>query len=62
MAKKSRLTRAAVSIGTAVGTAERKAREAQKAAVELRKRIKQLGKDLKKARKELQRAVARARG
>lgn len=66
MAKKSGLTRAAIKIGTAVGTAERKARETQEAALkqqkEMKKRITAVAKELKKAQKALQRAVARARG
>jgi hypothetical protein len=66
MAKKSKLTRAAVSIGTAVGTAERRAAEVREAALKQQKQFKKkfdaVAKELKRAQKALQKAVATARG
>jgi hypothetical protein len=64
MAKKTRLTSAAVRIGTAVGRAERTVHKVGKAAqlareelAALTKQIKALGRDLKKTGKRLRRAV-----
>lgn len=66
MAKKSGLTKAAVTIGTTIGRAERTAREAivvaQAAKKDLEKKAGDLARTLKKAKKELDRAIARARG
>jgi hypothetical protein len=64
MSKNTRLTRAAVKIGTAAGRADRTAHrvaDAAKAAADellvMRKRVEALARDLKKARKRVQRAL-----
>jgi len=66
MAKKTRLTEAAVKIGTAVGKAERAARTTRKAAQEsqkeLKKKIEALRRELKKTKKRMARAIASVRG
>ncbi len=66
--KNERLTSAAVRIGTAVGRADRRVREAASAAQSVRKQLRdelegltktadRLARDLKKTRKRLQRAL-----
>lgn len=63
---KSKLTQAAVKIGTVVGTAERKARKAKEAAQlqrkSLEKKFNAIARELKTAQKALKKAVAAARG
>jgi len=65
MAKTSKITQAAITIGTAIGTAERTARAAQQAAQkqqkEFQKQIRSLARELKKAKKALRDAVAKSR-
>lgn len=66
MAKKDKLTRAAVSIGGAIGRAEGTARrwkkEAEKNLKRLDKQMKALRKDLDRTQKRLQKAIASIRG
>jgi Tfp pilus assembly protein FimV len=64
MARKTRLTAAAVKIGTAAGRADRTARKVARAAqvareelAELSKRVEELARDLKKARSRLKQAL-----
>ena len=64
MAKKSKLTKAAVTIGTAMGRADRTARQVAKAAqvareeiAELTKQVAALARDVKKASKRLKQAM-----
>ncbi len=64
MAKKTRLTSAAVKIGTAVGRAHRTARKVGKTAevareelTELRKQVEALARELKKSSQRLKRAL-----
>ena len=65
MAKVSRLTRTAVAIGGALGTAQSKARKTRAAAKkkqkELQKKMRAVAKELKKAQQALERAIAKAR-
>ena len=64
MAKKTRLTKAAVKIGTAVGRADRTAHKMARAAMvareeiaDLSKQVEKLAGDLKKASKRVKRAL-----
>ena len=64
MAKKTKLTAAAVKIGTAVGRADRTARKVARAAqvareelTALSKRVEALARDLKKARNRVRKAL-----
>lgn len=65
MAKKNRLTRVAVGIGTAVGKADRKAHQiakagvlAKKELVDISKQVDALKRQLQKTTKRLKRALA----
>ena len=66
MAKKTRLTRAAVSIGGAIGrtegTARRLKKDAEKSLARLEKQMKVLRKDFDQTRKRLKKALAKIRG
>ena len=64
MAKKTRLVKAAVQIGTAVGRAERVARNLGEAALETRKElaalkkiVRELSREAERAKKRLKRAL-----
>ncbi len=64
MAKKTRLVKAAVQIGTAIGRAERVARnlgesaqQARKELVALKKVVRELSREAGRARKRLKRAL-----
>lgn len=65
MAKDSKLKRAAVKIGSAIGKAEGKALAAKKAAAETSERLKKkataVGKELKESKKHLVRAYEKAK-
>ena len=65
MARKSKLTRVAVKIGSAIGTADRKAHQVAKAGLlakqeldEISKQVEGLKRQLQKTAKRLKRALA----
>jgi hypothetical protein len=59
MAKKNRLTRVAVSIGTAMGKADRKAHQVAKAGVLAKKELKEIGKQVEALKRQLQKTTRR---
>jgi len=65
MAKKTRLTKAAVTIGGAIGRAEGTARrikkDAEKTLRNLEKQVRALRKDFDKTQKRLKKAIAQVR-
>ena len=61
MAKKDRLTRVAVSIGTAMGKADRKAQQVAKAGVLAKKELKEIGKQVDALKKQLQKTTRKLR-
>jgi len=61
MAKKSKLTKVAVSIGTAMGKADRKAHQVAKAGVLAKKELKEIGKQVDVLKRQLQKATKRLR-
>lgn len=61
MAKKNRLTRVAVSIGTAVGKADRKAHQIAKAGGLAKKELADIGKQVDALKRQLQKTTKRLR-
>jgi hypothetical protein len=61
MAKKSRLTRVAVSIGTAMGKADRKAQQVAKAGVLARKELHAISKQVDVLKRQLLQTTKRLR-
>jgi hypothetical protein len=61
MAKKSRLTRVAVSIGSAMGKADRKAQQVAKAGVLAKKELHAISKQVDVLKRQLQKATKRLR-
>jgi hypothetical protein len=61
MAKKSRLTRVAVSIGSAMGKADRKAQQVTKAGVLAKKELRSISKQVDVLKRQLQKATKRLR-
>jgi len=59
MAKKNRLTRVAVSIGTAMGKADRKAHQVAKAGVLAKKELKEIGKQVDALKRQLAKTTRR---
>jgi len=59
MAKKDRLTRVAVSIGTAMGKADRKAQQVAKAGVLAKKELKEISKQIDSLKRQLQKTTRR---
>ena len=59
MAKKTRLTRAAAAIGSAVGKADRKAHQVAKAGVLAKKELKEIGKQVDALKRQLQKTAGR---
>jgi predicted nucleic acid-binding Zn-ribbon protein len=59
MAKKSRLTRVAVSIGAAMGRADRKAHQVAKAGVLARKELQDISKQVDALKRQLLKASKR---
>lgn len=59
MAKKNRLTRVAVGIGTAMGKADRKARQVAKAGVLAKKELAEIRKQVDVLKRQLQRSTKR---
>lgn len=59
MAKKDRLTRVAVSIGSAMGKADRKAHQVAKAGVLAKRELKEIGKQVDALKKQLQKTTRR---
>ncbi len=66
MAKRDKLTTAAVQIGGAIGKAEGTARrwkkDAEKSVARLEKQMKALRKDFERTQKRLKKAIAKIRG
>jgi hypothetical protein len=66
MANKTKLTKAAVQIGGAIGKAEGTARrwkkDAEKSMARLEKQMKALRKDFERTQKRLKKAIAKIRG
>jgi predicted nucleic acid-binding Zn-ribbon protein len=61
MAKKNRLTRVAVSIGSAVGKADRKAHQIAKAGVLAKNELTDIGKQVDALKRQLQKTTKRLR-
>ena len=61
MAKKSRLTRVAVSIGTAMGKADRKAQQVAKAGVLAKKELRAISKQVDVLKRQLLQTTKRLR-
>jgi hypothetical protein len=59
MAKKNRLTRAAVSIGSAIGTADRRAHKVAKAGVLAKKELAAISKQVDALKKQLLKTTVR---
>jgi DNA anti-recombination protein RmuC len=59
MARKSRFTRVAVGIGTAIGKADRKAHQVAKAGVMAKKELEVIGKHVDALKKQLQKTTKR---
>jgi predicted nucleic acid-binding Zn-ribbon protein len=59
MAKKNRLTRVAVSIGAAMGKADRKAQQVAKAGVLAKKELKEIGKQVDALKRQLRKTTRR---
>ena len=59
MARKSRFTRVAVGIGTAIGKADRKAHQVAKAGVVAKKELEAIGKQVEALKKQLQKTTKR---
>jgi predicted nucleic acid-binding Zn-ribbon protein len=59
MAKKNRLTRVAVSIGAAMGNADRKAHQLAKAGVLAKKELVDIGKQVEALKRQLQKSTKR---
>jgi predicted nucleic acid-binding Zn-ribbon protein len=59
VAKKTRLTRVAVSIGSAVGKADRKAHQVAKAGVLAKKELQEIGKQVDALKRQLQKTASR---
>jgi predicted nucleic acid-binding Zn-ribbon protein len=62
MAKKNRLTRVAVSIGAAMGKADRKAHQIAKAGVLAKKELVTIGKQVDALKRQLQKTTKRLKG
>jgi hypothetical protein len=61
MARKDRLTRVAVGIGTAVGKADRKAHQVAKAGLVAKKELEEIAKQVEGLKKQLLRTTKRLR-
>jgi predicted nucleic acid-binding Zn-ribbon protein len=61
MAKKNRLTRMAVTIGSAVGKADRKAHQIAKAGVLAKNELTDIGKQVDALKRQLQKTTKRLR-
>jgi hypothetical protein len=61
MASKSKLTRVAVSIGSAMGKADRKAHQVAKAGVLAKKELRDIGKQVDALKRQLQKTTKRLR-
>ena len=59
MAKKNRLNRVAVSIGSAVGKADRKAHQVAKAGALAKKELKDISKQLNVLKRQLEKSASR---
>jgi hypothetical protein len=59
MARKNRLTRVAVGIGTAIGKADRKAHQVAKAGVMAKKELEVIGKQVEALKRQLQKTTKR---
>jgi polyhydroxyalkanoate synthesis regulator phasin len=59
MAKKSKLTQVAVSIGSAMGKADRKAHQVAKAGVLAKKELHEIGKQVDALKRQLQKTTKR---
>ena len=59
MARKDRLTRVAVGIGTAMGKADRKAHQVAKAGLVAKKELENIAKQVEGLKKQLQRTTKR---
>lgn len=61
MAKKGRLRSAAISIGAAVGRADRKAHQVAKAGVVAKKELEHISKQIEALKRQLQKSTKRLR-
>lgn len=61
MARKDRLTRVAVGIGSAIGKADRKAHQVAKAGLVAKKELEQISKQVAGLKKQLERTTKRLR-
>jgi hypothetical protein len=59
MARKNRLTRVAVRIGTAIGKADRKAHQVAKAGFMAKKELEDVGKQVEALKRQLQKTTKR---
>jgi predicted nucleic acid-binding Zn-ribbon protein len=59
MARKDRLTRVAVGIGTAIGKADRKAHQVAKAGLMAKKELEDIGKQVEALKRQLQKTTKR---
>lgn len=59
MARRNRLTRVAVGIGTAIGKADRKAHQVAKAGLLAKKELEDIGKQVEALKRQLQKTTKR---